>query len=311
MLLVRGKLLIYGSFDPVLSDKTHFPMFFQMVPNESSQYDGIVQLLKYFGWNWIGLLVPEGDSGETFLQTLKPMLFHNDICIGLTQVIPKMKSYSLNVKSLSINLNKLSHNLSHCKINVTLVSGDGQSMECFRILLEASEWFLKHPMEKVWVTISQWDVTAMFPWSRFPEKSLNGTLSFSLHTKVVPGFQVFLEDINPFQSSFYLIHRFWSNAFLCSLPLYNKHIPGGKDCTGEERLRDLSGFLFEMEMSGHSYNIYNAVYALAHACHDLYLTRAKQRAIWHHGKQNLRDTFYVLNLNWKRLILWMYLQIQK
>ncbi|XP_063158601.1 vomeronasal type-2 receptor 26-like [Candoia aspera] len=49
--------LSYGSSDPVLSDKRQFPSFFSMVPNENLQYEGIVQLLKHFGWNWIGLLL--------------------------------------------------------------------------------------------------------------------------------------------------------------------------------------------------------------------------------------------------------------
>nr|XP_016850852.1 PREDICTED: vomeronasal type-2 receptor 26 [Anolis carolinensis] len=51
--------LDYGSFDPIFSDKTQFPSFFRMVPDEIFEYPGIVQLLQYFGWNWVDLIVPE------------------------------------------------------------------------------------------------------------------------------------------------------------------------------------------------------------------------------------------------------------
>ncbi|XP_060110658.1 vomeronasal type-2 receptor 26-like [Heteronotia binoei] len=44
-------------------------------------------------------------------------------------------------------------------------------------------------------------------------------------------------------------------------------------CTGEERLENLQSSLFEMSMTGHSYSIYNAVYAIAHALRMLYSSR--------------------------------------
>ncbi|XP_060110781.1 vomeronasal type-2 receptor 26-like [Heteronotia binoei] len=48
-----------------------------------------------------------------------------------------------------------------------------------------------------------------------------------------------------------------------------------KACTGEEKLENLPGTLFEMSMTGHSYNIYNAVYAVAHALHAIYVSGLK------------------------------------
>ncbi|XP_033024066.1 vomeronasal type-2 receptor 26-like [Lacerta agilis] len=58
----------YGSFEPAINDGTKFPSFYRMVPNEDHQYKGIIQLLLHFGWKWVGLITPDNEAGERFLQ---------------------------------------------------------------------------------------------------------------------------------------------------------------------------------------------------------------------------------------------------
>ncbi|KAL8177278.1 UNVERIFIED_CONTAM: hypothetical protein K2H54_044085 [Gekko kuhli] len=50
-------------------------------------------------------------------------------------------------------------------------------------------------------------------------------------------------------------------------------------CTGEEKLEGLSGPVFEMKMTGHSYSIYNAVYAIAYALHVMCLSCSNHRSM--------------------------------
>ncbi|KAH0626019.1 hypothetical protein JD844_000716 [Phrynosoma platyrhinos] len=260
------RLLSYGSFDPVFSDKMQFPSFFRMVPDEIIQYFGITQMLEYFGWNWIGLLIPEDETGERFHRILSASLVQKDICISLTQSVPKVTSYVSN-PFLQKSLNAIASALLSKNINVILVYGDSRSMEGLGIILDSYEFYQKQPMERVWITTAQWDVTTVFASRRFTEKSLNGSLSFALHTNVVPGFQEFLENVNPIQSNISLLKEFWCSAFLCSFPMCNLNVPNHSNCTGEEKLRNLPGSVFELGMSSWSYSIYNAVYAVAHALH--------------------------------------------
>ncbi|XP_060542872.1 extracellular calcium-sensing receptor-like [Pantherophis guttatus] len=49
-------------------------------------------------------------------------------------------------------------------------------------------------------------------------------------------------------------------------------------CTGEEKIETLLVSVFEMDMTGHSYSIYNAVYILAQALHVAYSTTFRNRA---------------------------------
>uniref|UniRef100_A0A670K3G1 G-protein coupled receptors family 3 profile domain-containing protein n=1 Tax=Podarcis muralis TaxID=64176 RepID=A0A670K3G1_PODMU len=86
--------LTYGSFPPEESGADQFLFFYHMVPNDSHQYMGIINLLKYFGWTWAGLFVAEGDGGENFLQTLVPLLSEHGICSAFNQKIPQVESSS-------------------------------------------------------------------------------------------------------------------------------------------------------------------------------------------------------------------------
>ncbi|XP_066486388.1 vomeronasal type-2 receptor 26-like [Tiliqua scincoides] len=53
----------------------------------------------------------------------------------------------------------------------------------------------------------------------------------------------------------------------------------GDICTGEEKLENLPGPFFEMSMTGHSYSIYNAVYAVAHALQAMSSGRLHHKAM--------------------------------
>ncbi|XP_053216436.1 vomeronasal type-2 receptor 26-like [Podarcis raffonei] len=81
--------LTYGSFPPQEIHSTQITSFYCMVPNETQQYVGIIQLLKYFGWKWVGLFAFDNTSGEHFLQTLELMLSQNGICSAFMKRIPQ------------------------------------------------------------------------------------------------------------------------------------------------------------------------------------------------------------------------------
>ncbi|KAF7235163.1 Vomeronasal type-2 receptor 26, partial [Varanus komodoensis] len=270
--------LSYGSIDSALRDKVGFPCFYRMVPNEDLQYAGIVGLLNHFGWTWIGLIVPDDDRGEMFLRTLRPRLLQSSICIAWMHVIPIVTVLVKN-EILKEKLWPIHRTLPLTEVNVILVHGDGQSLEGLRLILRSSEINLNYPIQRVWITTAEWDFTGLVSGGKFTPRSFNGTLSFRLHSSMVPGFQEFVEMINPFQSTFYFIHEFWVSAFLCSLHIYKLNFPDIGNCTGQEKLGSLPGSVFEMGMSGQSYNIYNAIHAVAHAFHTRDSSRVKSRAM--------------------------------
>ncbi|KAM7149977.1 LOW QUALITY PROTEIN: vomeronasal type-2 receptor 26-like [Macrochelys suwanniensis] len=85
----------YGSFHTMLSDKFQFPSVYRMLPNEVPQSLGLVRLMQHFQWTWVGLIASDDDSEEKFVQTLKPMLTRNSICVAFTERAPHVPSPSM------------------------------------------------------------------------------------------------------------------------------------------------------------------------------------------------------------------------
>ncbi|XP_032094512.1 vomeronasal type-2 receptor 26-like [Thamnophis elegans] len=84
-----------------------------------------------------------------------------------------------------------------------------------------------------------------------------------------------------------IIKLFWENAFECSFSnsMNGEEVVG--ICTGEEKLGNLPSTVFEMDMTSHSYSVYNAVFAVAHALHDIQTSIFRYRAGDREAKLNL------------------------
>ncbi|KAK9405144.1 type-2 vomeronasal receptor [Crotalus adamanteus] len=68
-----------------LSDKSQFPFFHPLFPQEGIQDPSIVQILLHFRWTLIGLFAPDTEKGENFMRTFTPMLIKNRICVVISQ----------------------------------------------------------------------------------------------------------------------------------------------------------------------------------------------------------------------------------
>ncbi|XP_026578451.1 vomeronasal type-2 receptor 26-like [Pseudonaja textilis] len=82
-------------FEFIQGDRRVYPSSFRINPKEFPQYVGLVRMLLYFQWNWVGFIVTENENGERFLSTLRPMLMEKEICQAFTQ---RLLPYLMNVQ---------------------------------------------------------------------------------------------------------------------------------------------------------------------------------------------------------------------
>ncbi|XP_015273760.1 PREDICTED: vomeronasal type-2 receptor 26-like [Gekko japonicus] len=273
--------LTYGSFGLEQRDAKHSPLFYHMVPNEAHQNMGIIRLLCHFQWTWVGLFAVDDDSGEHFLKVLEPLLSQHGICLALIQKIPNNYKWDYldYATDLSLNINLP---LRDSKVNTFIVYGVTMVFItlCTHIFLGDPNYGENASLRKVWIMTTQVDFALTGLHRVWDFEFFHGSILFSIHSNEPLGFQRFLQDIKPYQQQGNeFLKEFWEQAFDCLYPNPQEPVDVSETCTGDERLESLPGPLFEMHMSGHSYSIYNAVYAIVHAIHVLYSSRANHRVI--------------------------------
>ncbi|XP_077169367.1 vomeronasal type-2 receptor 26-like [Paroedura picta] len=145
---------------------------------------------------------------------------------------------------------------------------------------EISEGITKKFMGILWIMTAHWDFSSQTELRGFDMNIFQGALSFTIHSNQVQDFTKFLHRVCPrSQQEDGFIRVFWEQAFNCVLSNSDENKGRNDACTGEERLDSLPGIIFEMTMTGQSYSIYNAVYAIAHTLHQISSSRQKRRAM--------------------------------
>ncbi|XP_073474261.1 vomeronasal type-2 receptor 26-like [Aquarana catesbeiana] len=106
--LYRYTQISYGATDYSLSDRLIYPHVFRTVQNDYVYYLAIAKLVKYFGWNWVGILFSDNDTGENEVQILKRNLASQEICVAFEK--------RMTVNYATMNQWKDTLSKVHCKV---------------------------------------------------------------------------------------------------------------------------------------------------------------------------------------------------
>lgn len=271
-----------------------------MVSNEDQQYRGIIQLLLHFGWRWIGLLTVDDDSGDHFLKVFKSMLFQSQICPAFSTRITN-KGHFPSSDELTGMIESISEILMDRRVRVLICYGDTIAFMWIIAFLSLSD-LEEHGntcVGKVWITTGQIDFAVSGLIRGWDFAIFEGTISFKIFSKDPSGFQSYQQNVrHSWSRENGFFKDFWEQAFSCSFP--SPQVSADKICSLEEKLESLPGPVFEMSMTGHSYGIYNAVFAIAHALH---LSQSKYRTTAVR-KQILQDLppWQVMSPQWNHLV---------
>ncbi|XP_039179367.1 vomeronasal type-2 receptor 26-like isoform X2 [Crotalus tigris] len=268
----------YGSA-PVLHYRSQAGFVQQMFPRGTHQYNGILHLLLHFRWTWIGVLYLDDDNGERFVQNVLPFFSEKGICFDFIQRLPK-QGFTGEMQKLIEEGLATYKTIMRNSSNVLLIHGEIQTMPILRFMIASSVYLdiSSKPGDKVWMMMAQMDFTSFAFQGSWSIDFLLGAMSLAVQSKKVLGFREFLQTRNPIsdkEDGF--IQSFWESVFECFFSSLASENTSEKICTGFEKLESLPGSLFEVKMSAHSYSMYNAVYAIAHALHHIHFLKFKEK----------------------------------
>ncbi|XP_069859339.1 vomeronasal type-2 receptor 116-like [Dipodomys merriami] len=255
--LYRFPQLTFGPFDLILSGSSKFPSLYQMAPKDTTLPTAIVSLLLHFSWNWVGLLISQDENGLWILLELREEMSKNRVCIAFEKVVPV--STLSEISRLMVIYNEINKSSA----NVSIIYGDNESL--LELMLYFEQFLITG---KVCIINSSWDLTMRSRY--FILGSFHVPLIFSHHFADIAGFTDFIRAVNPskYPEDFYLA-RVWLFSFNCSQN--ESDCVTWMNCPYDASLEWLPGQVFDMTMSEESYNIYNAVYAVAQALHEMLL----------------------------------------
>ncbi|XP_058038403.1 vomeronasal type-2 receptor 26-like [Ahaetulla prasina] len=271
--------LIYGS-SPMQDDQIQAAFFHCFFPDGDQQIVAILQLLLYFSWKWIGLIRQAIESGDRFIQNTVPLFSKQGICFAFMREMPMetssndvMESYKVYTEMFIIIMKSTT--------NVIILYCENQVTVAFRMLPYFTE-FGELPIErkdKVWIMPAQMEFTSLPFQKTIAMDIFHGVISFEVSSKEISGFNKFLQMRKPTsEAEDHLMRVFWEVVFECSFPKDNLDEDAGKLCTGEEKLENLPKSVFDTTMTGQSYTIYNAVYAVGHALQAMFSPKHTTRA---------------------------------
>ncbi|XP_069098198.1 extracellular calcium-sensing receptor-like [Pleurodeles waltl] len=252
----------HGANLQILSDKVQFPSFMRTMPNSDTASIGIARLLTHFKWSWVGLLSLEKGATQTTLQIIRQDILKAGACIAFSIEIPILHSREKMLRLAEV-IKKSSAN--------ALVTVCPEPY-----LVPFMEEMAQHNITgKVWIATHTWSSSSLLSLDRF-SNLLTGTLGFAIRRGLIPGLENFLYSLNPMTFPTDPFTRgFWEQVFGCrwesneSRTLPEDIEERAQPCTGSEKLQDLNKSILDVNNFRLTYNVYNAVHAVAHAFHSL------------------------------------------
>ncbi|XP_060690036.1 extracellular calcium-sensing receptor-like, partial [Hemiscyllium ocellatum] len=254
-------LISYFSTCSCLSDKQEYPTFFRTIPSDKYQSKLLAELVKTFGWNWIGTVRSNTDYGNFGMRTFVKEAQKLGICIAYSESFHRTDSAE--------KIHKIVQVMKEATIKVVVGFLHGTDM---RVLIK--EILRQNVTGIQWIGSEGWITEDIFsPEERV--RFLTGAIGPATRRTEVAGLRDHLLKIHPsrFPDSVF-VKTFWETLFSCSLTMGNATETRSstfqlRSCTGNEHLNGLENAYLPAIMDGSSYHVYKAVYAVAHALDDM------------------------------------------
>ncbi|XP_031428740.2 extracellular calcium-sensing receptor-like [Clupea harengus] len=236
-----------------LSNTDRFPTFFRTIPSDYYQSRALAQLVKLFGWTWVGTVRSRTDYGNNGMATFVDAAHELGICVEYSEAYFRTDPKEELMRIIEVMKR------ATAKVVVAFVSL-GEMIPLLNELALQNVSGLQWVGSESWITSKGLSETKAYTF-------LTGAVGFAIGNVKLEGLKEFLTSVHPSKAAHNLFLReFWETAFQCSFE--NSPI-GGSQCTGSESLLTLQNQYTDVSELRISNKVYTAVYAIAHSLHSL------------------------------------------
>ncbi|KAJ7404535.1 Extracellular calcium-sensing receptor [Willisornis vidua] len=268
----------YASSSRLLSNKNQFKSFLRTIPNDEHQATAMADIIEYFRWNWVGTIAADDDYGRPGIEKFREEAEERDICIDFSELISQYSDEE--------EIQQVVEVIQNSTARVIVVFSSGPDLEPL-----IKEIVRRNITGKIWLASEAWASSSLIAMPEF-FRVIGSTIGFALKAGQIPGFREFLQKVHPKKSTNNgFAKEFWEETFNCYLPDGSKNSPASTSfhkgheegqgagngtsafrppCTGEENITSVETPYMDYTHLRISYNVYLAVYSIAHALQDIY-----------------------------------------
>ncbi|XP_043847098.1 taste receptor type 1 member 1 [Dromiciops gliroides] len=234
----------YETTSVMFSNKENYPSFLRTIPSDKHQVQMIMVLLKTFGWSWISVIGSDNDYGSQGLQMLEDLTTEQEICIAYKDFVP------VSAEADDDTMKNMMLSLKESGAQVVVVFCDKRTAHIFFKAV-----VLRNVTDKVWLATEAWSLSTYI--TQVPGISRIGTvIGVAIQQRQVLGIKEFEEA--------------YTQAKKTSNPSVNPAQDGDDQICNQQLsfMMEIDSELSESSMNA-AYNVYTAVYAVAHGLHQL------------------------------------------
>ncbi|XP_016411512.1 extracellular calcium-sensing receptor-like [Sinocyclocheilus rhinocerous] len=234
-----------------LSNRKRYPSFFRTIPSDYYQSRALAQLVKHFGWTWVGTVRSRGDYGNNGIAAFEEAANQEGVCIEYSEAILSTDPKEQFLKTLEV-IKK-----GTARVVVAFVAL-GDFVPLLKVMVQHNITGLQWVGSESWITSRTLAETKEYSF-------LSGALGFAIANAKLMGLREFLVNVHPDQEpNNEILKEFWETTFQCSF-----RTTGSGACTGSEKLAELQNEFTDVSELRIANKVYTAVYAVAHTLHNV------------------------------------------
>uniref|UniRef100_A0A3Q2VWT2 Olfactory receptor C family, g1 n=1 Tax=Haplochromis burtoni TaxID=8153 RepID=A0A3Q2VWT2_HAPBU len=224
-----------------LSSRTEYPSFFRTIASDFYQSRALAQLVKHFGWTWVGAVNSDSDYGNNGMAIFLAAAQEEGVCVEYRERFHRAEPEKL-LKVVDVIR----------KSTARVIVGFLAHVEMNNLLEQLS---LHNITGRQFIGVEAW-ITADSLVTPTSFAVLGGSLGFAVQKANISG----MED--------FLVKGFWETEFQCKEANQDSMI-NTTFCKENQDLMELIDYDDDVAELRYSSNIYKAVYAVAYSLHNI------------------------------------------